>query len=290
MTATVRSFWFGEALSPIEHLCLKSFLAHGHRVDLYTYEKVDNVPRGCNILDAATVVDRDELFVYQDATHSGSPAGFSNIFRYTLLDRDGGWWVDTDTLCLRSELPESEYVFARQGNDRFNTAILRAPAASPLIREALDRARRIVADHDGDIKFGAIGPHLLTEVIRDLDLGGKATDRRALYPLPYWEALATCDPRRRAEVEFLVADSTFLHLWTEMFRHWRVPKSARPPAGSYLAEMYDRYRIPFPAAGEFDWRSALEPKRDAAITPQPVTRDYTPLPPANRESARPAAP
>ena len=79
MAGTVRSFWFGEALSPIEHLCLKSFLAHGHRVHLYTYEKVGNIPRGCRILDAATVVDRDELFFYQDQTHFGSPAGYTPL-------------------------------------------------------------------------------------------------------------------------------------------------------------------------------------------------------------------
>jgi len=276
---TVRSFWFGEALSPIEHLCLKSFLAHGHRVHLYTYEKVANVPRGCRLLDAATVVDRDELFFYQDATHAGSPAGFANIFRYALLDREGGWWVDTDTLCLSSKLPDSDYVFAMQHRDSYNSAILRAPAGSPLMREALGRARRIVADHHGDIGFGAIGPHLLTDVIRDLDLGGEATDRRVLYPIPYWEALATCDPRRRAQVEFRIGNSAFLHLWTEMFRYWRVPKNARPPAGSYLAEMYDRYDVPFPTVVEFDWRSVLNRKKDAAITPLPATRDYTPLPP-----------
>jgi len=274
VAATVRCFWFGEALSPIEHLCLKSLLAHGHRVQLYTYDEVANVPRGCKVHDAATVVGRDELFLYQDSTHSGSPAGFSNIFRYTLLDREGGWWVDTDVLCLSSKLPDSGYVFARQDDDFYNPAIMRAPAGSPLIREALERAKRIVADRGGDIEFGSIGPHLLTEVVRDLGLAHEATDTARLYPIPYWEALSTCDPRRRAEVEIRVRDSAFLHLWTEMFRYWGVPKTARPPKASYLAELYERYDVPFPAPTEFDWRSAI-----LGVTPAPAARGFTPLAP-----------
>jgi hypothetical protein len=33
-----QSFWYGEALSPYELFCLKSFIDHGHAVDLYTYD------------------------------------------------------------------------------------------------------------------------------------------------------------------------------------------------------------------------------------------------------------
>ena len=46
------------------------------------------------------------MFFYTDALHVGSVAGFSNLFRYELLRRDGGWWVDTDVLCLAAELAD----------------------------------------------------------------------------------------------------------------------------------------------------------------------------------------
>jgi len=278
VASTVCSFWFGESLSPIEHLCVKSFLAHGHRFLLYTYDEVENVPDGCELLDAATVLDEDQVFLYETSVHAGSPAGFANLFRYTLLDRDGGWWVDTDTLCLTSQIPEPEYVFARQEEDYYNTAIMRAPAASPLIRELLTRAKRIVAEQGGSMEFGSIGPYLLTDVVRDLDFADRAADTAALYPIPYWQALATCDPSRRDEVEHRVAQSTFLHLWTEMFRYWRVPKTARPPTGSYLATMYDRYDIPSPGEAAYDWRtvqSVREHRSQSGFTPLPVARNYT---------------
>jgi hypothetical protein len=242
-----RSFWFGEALSPVEHLCVKSFLARGHRFVLYAYDEVANVPDGCELRDAADVVPRERLFLYGNGRHAGSPAGFSNIFRYTLLDRDGGWWVDTDTLCLRDDVSEPEYVFAKQGRRLFNSAILRAPAGSLLIRTTLERAERAVANGGAEaIAFGEIGPQLLTAVVRELGLRDHAARRRDLYPIPYWRALAVLDPERRQKVEERVADSTFLHLWTETFRVRGVPKSEPPPAGSFLDAMYRRYDVPVP--------------------------------------------
>jgi len=276
VASTFRSFWFGDALSPIEHLCLKSFLAHGHRFLLYAYDEVENLPHGCELLDATPIVQHDQLFLYKSSDHAGSPAGFSNLFRYTLLDREGGWWVDTDTLCLKPQISEPAYVFARQDKDFYNPAIMRAPAGSPLIRETLERAKRVVADHAENMEFGAIGPHLFTAVIRDLDLHNAAADTADLYPIPYWDALTTCDPNRRDEVEQLVARSTFVHLWTEMFRYWRVPKTGRPPAGAYLTAMYDRYDVPLPAATAFNWRPVAPPREfqsNVGFTPSPTGRD-----------------
>jgi hypothetical protein len=271
--SVVRSFWFGESLSPIEHLCVKSFLAQGHRFFLYTYDEVENVPDGCELLDAASVLGEDQVFLYEDPHHAGSPAGFSNLFRYTLLDREGGWWVDTDTLCLTSRIPEPEYVFAKE-TFYYGNAVMRAPAASPLIREMLRRAKGIVAEQAGSMEYGRIGPQLLTEVVRDLDFADKATDTAAFYPIPYRHALVTCDPFRRAEVERRVAQSTFLHLWTAMFRYWGVPTTARPPTGSYLATMYDRYDVSSPNWTAYDWRAVI-PK--PGITRLPRAGNFTPI-------------
>ena len=276
MAGPFRSFWFGGDLSPVEHLCLKSFIAHGHRFQLYAYEEVGNVPRGCELLDAATVVPRDQLFLYAHGDHAGTPAGFANLFRYTLLDRDGGWWVDTDVLCLRSKIAEPDHVFAMQDDDYYNTAILRAPAGSRLIRTALERARAIADAEGGEMAFGSIGPNLFTDVVRELGFVGQASERTALYPIPYWQGLATCDPRRGEDVEQRVAESTFLHLWKGTFRSARVPKTARPPAGSYLAAAYERYKVPFPAETDFDWWTVLLPQPKRTYTP--LAKGFTPLP------------
>jgi hypothetical protein len=67
----------------------------GHRYELYVYDEVDNIPDGCHVLDAASVIDRPEVLVHQSERHFGAVTGFANVFRYLLLHELGGWWVDT---------------------------------------------------------------------------------------------------------------------------------------------------------------------------------------------------
>src|SRR5262245_10683422 len=104
-----RSFWLGERISPLEYLCIQSFLSHGHRYVLYTYGPVEGLPPGCELADARKVLPEDRVFLYPalgGRTQGGHPSGFTNLFRYKLLRDEGGWWVDTDVLCNRAELPE----------------------------------------------------------------------------------------------------------------------------------------------------------------------------------------
>ena len=75
-----------------------------------------------------------------------SYAGFSNYFRYTLLLERGGWWVDTDLICLRPFDFDDEYVFSSQlappgdgGGEQVNVGAIKAPAGSPVIQYALRR-------------------------------------------------------------------------------------------------------------------------------------------------------
>lgn len=50
---TFQTFWWGSALSPYEMFCLKSFVDHGHKVHLYTFDPQLDVPDGVLICDAS---------------------------------------------------------------------------------------------------------------------------------------------------------------------------------------------------------------------------------------------
>ena len=103
---TFQSFWHGDALSPYELFCLKSFIDCGYAVDLYTYDVNLVVPAGVRVCDAAELISRKEVFVYQaEGFGKGSPSAFSNHFRYRLLAEKGGWWIDTDVVCLSDRIP-----------------------------------------------------------------------------------------------------------------------------------------------------------------------------------------
>ena len=98
MSTIIQCLWIGRALSPLEQLSIRSFLANGHEVHLYLYEQIEGVPRGTRVRNAERVLPRSAQFLYREHP---SYAGFSNFFRYRLLLEKGGWWVDLDTICLR---------------------------------------------------------------------------------------------------------------------------------------------------------------------------------------------
>src|SRR4051794_39198783 len=89
------AFWVGARLSAIAHACLASFVRIGHRVVLHSYDSVDNLPRGVECADANAIVPRHHLFVHVD---TGSYSLFSDYFRYQLLARNPGVYVDCDVV------------------------------------------------------------------------------------------------------------------------------------------------------------------------------------------------
>ena len=108
-------------------LCVKSFIDHGHEYDLYSYDSVA-VPDGVRVLDANEILPRSEIFFYRQGDAKGSVAAFANMFRYRLLMLRGGWWVDTDVLCLSSKAPEGEIFIERESEDLICNAVTKFPA------------------------------------------------------------------------------------------------------------------------------------------------------------------
>ena len=77
MKDIIQSLWIGPSLSKLEQVCLKSFIDNDMEFHLYTYEDVDNVPDGVIIKDGNTILDKSEIFRY----NNGSVSAFSNLFR-----------------------------------------------------------------------------------------------------------------------------------------------------------------------------------------------------------------
>jgi hypothetical protein len=239
----------GNRLSPLEHLCIKSFLTHGHRFVLYVYGEVKNVPPGCALEDATTILPEERVFLQRSGMHVGSPSTFSNQFRYELLRARGGWWTDTDILCLKATIQDTPYVFAKEDEETYNCAVLKAPAESDFLREAIKWSSRV----GGDAGFAEIGPTLVSKLVRDLRLESFAWRREELYPVRWQNALELFDPTQADRLEAEVASSTFLHLWTNMLRVANVLRDVRPPESSYLDRRYSEYQVEFPDDRRYEW-------------------------------------
>src|SRR5829696_4895343 len=94
----VQGLWFYGDLPLLQQISIASFLANGHEYHLYTYGSVGNAPPGTTFRDAGELIPESKVF--QDRGEKGY-AAFADGFRYRLLLDRGGWWVDTDVVCLK---------------------------------------------------------------------------------------------------------------------------------------------------------------------------------------------
>jgi hypothetical protein len=236
---TFQAFWWGESLSPYEVLCLKSFIAHGHKVHLYTFDSRLKVPRGVVICDASELMSRDRFFTHQSGQGKGSAAGFANLFRYRLLAEKGGWWIDTDVVCLSSQIPRVEQFFAYQENDLVNNAVLFFCPQHPAILRCYARSEKL----GSAALWGDTGPRLLTSVLKELASIDHAYPAELCYPVHYSDALDMLRPSQAAAISERIKSSLFLHLWNEQLRRNGIRKECLPPRGSVLRQLTDRHQV-----------------------------------------------
>lgn len=244
MSISFQSFWYGPELSPIESLCLLSFVKQGMEFDLYTYVSDLEVPEGVTLRDAGEIYDEDEVFRYQEGPGEGSVAAFANMFRYKLLYERGGWWVDTDIVYTGHRLPEQSTFFGWQNESDICNAIMRAEPGNPVVRECLETAEELRAD----VSWGEAGPKLLTDVIRRQDKNNKTFPEEYAYPLSWNEGPSVYQPSEAETVQSKInsTEAPFLHLWNEILRRTGIQKTIAPPKGSYLSTIANEIGADWP--------------------------------------------
>ena len=80
----IASLWIGSELTWLEQVCLKSYIDHGHKVYLYSYDPVENVPDGVVMKDAAEILPADKIIRH---ARTGSPAFHADVFRLRLMKK-----------------------------------------------------------------------------------------------------------------------------------------------------------------------------------------------------------
>lgn len=236
MTGAVQSLWIGPALSTMERLSLASFVANGHDVHLYTYGDVAGVPAGVEPRDANAILPRARIFRY--AEHD-TVSGFSNFFRYKLLLERGGWWADTDVVCLQPFDFAGEHVFASEVSKErpvVTSCVIRAPAGSPAMQRAWDVCD--AADPE-TLRWGQTGPRLCGEVVRELALDGFVQPPHVFCPVPYHRWRDVLDPEVRPSLDGAYA----IHLWNELWRRGNASKDAAYDARSLYALLARRFGL-----------------------------------------------
>ena len=212
MKIIIQGLWIGPELSVMERMSIASFLAHGHEYHLYVYDDVKYVPNGVIVRDANEILSSSMIFQYK---HSKSYAGFANFFRYQLLLNKGGWWVDTDVICLKPFSFPDEHVFASEehkGKRIANNGIIKAPVASDVMAYACQVCR---SKDPEQLMWGETGPRLLDQAIKLFALEKFTKPHQVFCPLGFEEWGSVLDPDANPSLD----QTTYaIHLWNEMWR------------------------------------------------------------------------
>lgn len=260
----VGMLWIGGSLSWMEQLCLKSFVDHGQKITLFSYEDIPNVPSGVIRRDGREVIDTDNFLKYEK---KDSFALFADLFRLHMIAKNPGMiWCDTDVYCLRPMDYETHYVvgFELPGEHRVNNAVLGLPADSALLQAMLnytddhfaippfvkpklqDEYRKAAADghpvHVSQQPWGVWGPLMVTHFIHDLGLADRVMPLDAFYPVTFPDRLKFLRPASVVE-EMLTPRTTALHLWASNKRELGLRHNGLPPAGSYLDKLLKKHGI-----------------------------------------------
>lgn len=127
-TKVLQTFWTGKPIGRLERAALQSYVNQGYTVHVYTYLPLDEfrakLPSRTHIkvFDARTILSEDRIFEYGGRT-TGKRANaysflpFSDLFRFTMLHKKGGTWMDLDIFLLRPipvSVWEKPYVFSSE--------------------------------------------------------------------------------------------------------------------------------------------------------------------------------
>jgi mannosyltransferase OCH1-like enzyme len=232
----IQGLWIGTELSVMEQLSISSFLLNGHEYHLYVYDEVKNIPPGTTIKDGDKILPSSSIFQYKQRP---SYAGFANFFRYKLLLEYGGWWADTDTICLKPfEFPD-EYVFSTeiigQGVEVITSGIIKAPVGSQVMAYTWGVCQ---TKDPEQLVWGETGPRLMAEAVRNFSLEKYKKPYRVFCPLSYTQWHRVLEP----DFDDTFDETTYaIHLWNEMWRNAGQDKNAQYHTDCLYEQLKRRY-------------------------------------------------
>lgn len=233
----IHALWIGQKLGKLSSCCLRSFVLKGHAVYLHAYEQIDDVPEGVQIVDANRIISKNKIFKHKK---TGSYALFSDVFRYELLKKTDGIYVDCDVYCIRPIIPSSSgYILGREDDFKINGAVLGLPKDSLILDRLLNaaydpffippwysskRQKRLkikkvfrLGKHISDMPWGVIGPEAITYFVKELGLEREIQPIDVFYPIHYLCIKQLLD--NDLYLEDLISSRTVcVHLYNEMLR------------------------------------------------------------------------
>jgi hypothetical protein len=215
MRPDIVTFWHGP-LDALRRLCLRSQVAAGHKVTIYSFEPLAQLPDGVGNAEAEAILPH----TFAERLRPTGPDGvwrdwttlqFSDFFRMRLMakntakntDGNAGLWLDADVLLLRTiEIDPAKPYFAWERSRQLGNSVLYLPANDPIVAafEALIAQdeltpdwlsswhrlkfllRRLRGSHRAsDVRLSLFGPAALTALARRAGELSHALPKKSFY-------------------------------------------------------------------------------------------------------------
>jgi hypothetical protein len=138
MRPDIVTFWHGP-LDALRRTCLRSQLAAGHKVTVYSFDPLPGLPDGVGNTDAETILP----YAFSERLRPPQPDGtwrdwtllqFSDFFRMRLMAVNAGLWLDADVLLLRPiEIDPARPYFAWERPRQLGNSVLYLPPDDPIV-------------------------------------------------------------------------------------------------------------------------------------------------------------
>ena len=193
MRPDVVSFWHGP-LDALRQTCLRSQVAAGHKVTVYSFDPIAGLPDGVGNAEAEAILPH----AFAERLRPPEPDGswrdwttlqFSDFFRMRLMARNAGLWLDPDVLLLKPiEIDPAKPYFAWERRRQLGNSVLYLPRHHPIVAAFEDlmeqddltpdwlalrhrltfmlRQLRRRSNNLADIRIAIFGPAALTALAR----------------------------------------------------------------------------------------------------------------------------
>jgi hypothetical protein len=209
----VVTFWHGP-LDRLRQTCLRSQVAAGHKVTVYSFEPLAQLPDGVGNAEAEAVLPH----AFSEKLRPPEPDGswrdwttlqFSDFFRMRLMARNPGLWLDADVLLLKPvEIDETKPYFAWERPRQLGNSVLYLPAADPIVAAF----ENLMAQDELTPDWLALR-HRLTFTLRKLR--GRSNRLSDIRVAIYGPAALTALARRSGELHYALPAKSFYAVHAE---------------------------------------------------------------------------
>jgi hypothetical protein len=260
MRPDVVTFWHGP-LDRLRQLCLRSQVAAGHRVTVYSFDPLVGLPDGVANAEAEAVLPH----AFSEKLRPPQPDGswrdwttlqFSDFFRMRLMAHGAGLWLDADVLLLKPvEIDPAKPYFAWERPRQLGNSVLYLPPGDSIVTafenlmdqeeltpDWLSLRHRMVftlrrlrggSNRLSDIRVAIYGPASLTALARSSGEIERALPKQSFYAV-HAEAKLFFEP---SDFSNLIADPEIIGFHVS-------PKgrgNEQPAAGSLYAWAAERF-------------------------------------------------